>query len=260
MPNLTEFFRTILRLEEGVKEDVRSRIVKSFGIKQLIQSPLVATMAVQTAVELLMKPIYELAEAVGVDFAKTIAKGEVTHTPGSSVAKALDQFRLIAFGVRRKFAMELDTLIQQQTQAGVSREGLIQNLSTGLRDQHPVFSSFTNGLAFAAVASIQLAATIATQQSIVDTDGQPNEDDNEWIWVTVEDNRVCEDCGPRHDTIQTLAKWKEMGTPRSGWSVCTDRCRCVILPAQFANANIDMSSPVKLTKADEAKFGTVPGR
>jgi hypothetical protein len=47
-------------------------------------------------------------------------------------------------------------------------------------------------------------------------------------WVTVKDNKVCPDCTPRHGQVKSMKDWRLIGLPRSGWSVCRSRCRCVL--------------------------------
>lgn len=49
-------------------------------------------------------------------------------------------------------------------------------------------------------------------------------------WVTVLDKKVCSDCDKRHGEARTAQEWIDLGLPRSGWSVCTGFCRCILIP------------------------------
>lgn len=54
-------------------------------------------------------------------------------------------------------------------------------------------------------------------------------DDNTLLmWVGEDDERTCPDCLPRinSEEVKTLKEWESIGTPRSGWSVCGEHCRC----------------------------------
>jgi hypothetical protein len=52
-------------------------------------------------------------------------------------------------------------------------------------------------------------------------------------WITVQDQKVCPDCMPRHNQSATMEAWEFMGLPRTGWSVCRDNCRCVLVDSQL---------------------------
>src|ERR1039458_6883153 len=49
-------------------------------------------------------------------------------------------------------------------------------------------------------------------------------------WITVLDTKVCGDCDKRHGVTQSAQEWIDLGLPRSGWSVCTGFCRCILVP------------------------------
>lgn len=50
-------------------------------------------------------------------------------------------------------------------------------------------------------------------------------------WRTAQDNKVCDDCSPRHDSGGlTLEQWTREGLPGTGWSQCKGNCRCQLIP------------------------------
>lgn len=49
-------------------------------------------------------------------------------------------------------------------------------------------------------------------------------------WVSVQDDRVCDDCEARHGSVQTYADWQADGLPGSLNTVCNGNCRCELVP------------------------------
>lgn len=49
-----------------------------------------------------------------------------------------------------------------------------------------------------------------------------------WVCTLV---NTCPDCIVRHLATATLNEWIAVGEPGTGWSICQDRCRCVLVPA-----------------------------
>lgn len=49
-------------------------------------------------------------------------------------------------------------------------------------------------------------------------------------WVSVQDDRVCDDCEARHGHVQTLADWQADGLPGSQNTICDGNCRCELVP------------------------------
>lgn len=48
-------------------------------------------------------------------------------------------------------------------------------------------------------------------------------------WVSVQDDRVCEDCEARHGAVQTHQDWEADGLPGSENTICDGNCRCVLV-------------------------------
>ena len=51
-----------------------------------------------------------------------------------------------------------------------------------------------------------------------------------WTWITVSDDRRCDDCAERHGESRTWEEWEAIGLPGAGSTVCGDRCRCELVP------------------------------
>jgi hypothetical protein len=60
----------------------------------------------------------------------------------------------------------------------------------------------------------------------------PDADLNEeYLWITVHDNKVCDVCAENHNIIHTLQEWSDIGEPRSGACLGDQNCRCILVPA-----------------------------
>lgn len=51
-----------------------------------------------------------------------------------------------------------------------------------------------------------------------------------FMWLTSGKN-VCPSCEPRHGKVKTMRQWKALGLPGSQGLVCSDECKCQLLPA-----------------------------
>lgn len=54
---------------------------------------------------------------------------------------------------------------------------------------------------------------------------------SKFMWTTVSDQKVCPSCYPRHGKIKTMTEWRRIGLPGSGALVCSEECRCNLVPA-----------------------------
>jgi len=68
-------------------------------------------------------------------------------------------------------------------------------------------------------------------------------------WVTVSGN-PCPQCLSRQGELLTLRGWQEAGFPKSGFSVCDDNCKCILVPEGFESPALsDAGFLVTLPKA-----------
>ena len=54
--------------------------------------------------------------------------------------------------------------------------------------------------------------------------------DDEFRWVVSSGGNVCPDCKGRSGQVHTWEYWQYAGTPKSGWSICGNNCRCQLVP------------------------------
>jgi hypothetical protein len=88
--------------------------------------------------------------------------------------------------------------------------------------------------------------------------GVQNPDSVTWTWVTMGDDRVCEDlfensCSPRHGSARPLSQWEKFGLPQGPHLVCSlfskgggSNCRCFLAESDLFEV------PVKPFDASEA--------
>jgi len=257
VPTLNTFFGTVLVEEENLKRAVEAELKEQFDAQSALNDPVGHARDLVTLTEFLARPVYEKMELFGLRFAKTIADGPVSFAPGPALEEGLSLFRIRAGVVVSNFNTSLRGLVAQLLQAGVAQDEIVGRLLFMFQQELPPFNTLVNGLRQAAATGVQHVGQQAYLQALASqtTVGVPNEADEEWVWVTVGDSKVCPDCESRHNQIKSLLQWRALGLPKSGHSRCGERDRCLIMPAQFADEEIDLSQPVKLTKAKVAEIG-----
>lgn len=68
-------------------------------------------------------------------------------------------------------------------------------------------------------------------------------------WVAVLVN-TCPDCIERHGRVKTMEEWEEEGLPRTGFTVCKENCKCLLI-----NADSAVLEPVK--RGQRSKLGPI---
>lgn len=134
-------------------------------------------------------------------------------------------------------ADSIDLKIKEMMAKGMGEDAIISALRRDLYSGGPIFSGFTSTFKSAVFPSIDTIAQGPIYQD------NPDEDQWEWVTTSVE---PCPDCEPRHGEVKTYAEWEAEGLPRSGFSVCGDHCKCVLVPAGKTGKTIK-DGPVKVT-------------
>lgn len=258
MPDLSQYFARVLIMEEKLKDELRTRLPQALDVDELLADPSAVADELFTFILNYARNPYLQIESWGYQFAREINGGKpVVQADSVPTDEGLRKLADAAGLVISKFMLDFEATVSRMRDSGMSDEAVRASLEGGLVPLRlsPLFSSLVQGLAQAVAVGVQHVANTALVQSLAATEGQPNAEDEEWVWVTVEDNRVCNDCQPRHNQIKTLLEWEQIGMPKSGWSVCDERCRCIIMPAVFASENLDMSQPIQLDRAAVIAIG-----
>lgn len=121
----------------------------------------------------------------------------------------------------QRTAVTIEEYIETRLLQGASRDLVMQELLADLNAGGRIFGEFRNTIKATAHGNMRRVADIGNYTE--------NGLEVDYTWVTVEDQRVCPDCRPRHGKEKTMGVWEAIGTPRSGWSICRQHCRCFLV-------------------------------
>jgi hypothetical protein len=249
VPNLRTYLGRVLVVEEQLKEELRQRFVQALDVDELLTDPARVAAELLDVVLQFAREHYIEMEKWGYSLAKTINGGQdVVQAAGVATDDGLSKLADSVGTELSHFLIDFEATASRMLDSGMAKEQVKQNLAAGLDPLRlsPLFSGLVSGITGAVAAGVQYTANTAMMQSVAATPGQPNPPDSEWVWVTVQDNRRCEDCAPRHNQIKSLLEWEQEGLPKSGWSRCDERCRCMIMPSVFADEEYDRLEPLTL--------------
>ena len=130
----------------------------------------------------------------------------------------------------RGMGQMLEGEIQRMFIAGMDQNEILNRLTEDLVSGGRIFGSFRRNL----------SETIGKNYDDL-SQGEIFEEDPAaavWEWIVTSSN-PCPDCLPRHHEKATYEEWKSIGLPRSGFSVCKERCKCVLLPEEKVTSDLD---------------------
>ena len=114
---------------------------------------------------------------------------------------------------------------------GMSEARAIAVLQEDLRTGGRTFGAYKNGMRNIVANAVRGATNEAILDRYRDTGIEL------FRWVTVSGN-PCPQCADRQGEVETLRFWEDAGFPKSGFSVCQDNCKCVILPVGFESEQL----------------------
>lgn len=121
---------------------------------------------------------------------------------------------------------QLDSFVQQM-KIQISPEAVDMLLST---TESTVSNTTIRNLKKNLTNGIKGSANTAYQTGMNYQIVQSNKRDQLFRWVNTGD-RTCADCSDRDERIETLDTWINIGLPKSGFSVCGNRCNCRLVKA-----------------------------
>ena len=139
----------------------------------------------------------------------------------SSILLLLDHYKTTVANLATAAFGEIANQARLQSNMGRSMDSIIQELQNATAGLGARLQGFERSLTQVTDSFISSAGGVVTLTSATEP----------LTWVTVLDKKVCGDCDKRHGVTHTAADWIEMGLPRSGWSVCTGYCRCILVTA-----------------------------
>jgi hypothetical protein len=110
--------------------------------------------------------------------------------------------------------------------AGMSEADIIAKLEKDLAPGGATFESMMNGFRNVTGEAVDYVSIEEVHDNWAGSD--------RWMWITVNDDNRCEDCGDRHGMVKTWEEWEALGMPGMGTTVCGWRCRCALEPREYA--------------------------
>jgi hypothetical protein len=123
-----------------------------------------------------------------------------------------------------KAALTLDEFINLSLANGVSRETLKAELLRDLNQGGRIFNEFRNSVKSTATGTLKRASDSGEFAYL--------EENKTFRWVAVADGNVCPDCIERHGQVKSMEDWESAGLPATGFTVCKEACRCVLIPEE----------------------------
>jgi len=139
----------------------------------------------------------------------------------SGVLILLDHYKATVETIATAAFADIGNQAELQRRMGRSDSAILQELEDSRAGIGNTLRGFKNKLVTVSDSFISAAGGVVVLTSSTEP----------LTWVTVLDKRVCEDCHPLHGQTLTAQEWIEHGLPRSGWSVCSGYCRCILVPA-----------------------------
>lgn len=122
-------------------------------------------------------------------------------------------------------AITIEEYIALRRLNGAIETDILSELLDDLNNGGRIFGEFRNAIKATAHGNIGRISDIG-QFSDHGVDGA-----YKWIVVSTP-SRVCPDCKPRHGWERTWTEWEVLGLPKTGWSVCKEHCRCIMIPTE----------------------------
>ena len=129
-------------------------------------------------------------------------------------------------------ALTIEEAIATMQLAGMSKDAIKLTLITDLKEGGILFGTFRNKLKNNVKNAIELSSNRSANGQFKEAGVE------QFQWVTVNDGKVCPDCDERHGETGTLEFIESLGSPGSGFSVCTTNCRCRMVIAESVDKPI----------------------
>ena len=145
-------------------------------------------------------------------------------------AQEMEQVQMFLRADSDLLADKLNLKIKQMMLAGMDEQAVVAALRRDLRSGGPLFSGFSGTFR----RTVQPAVDNIAQGVVANS----NPKARKWQWVTTS-AEPCRDCYPRHGLVKDYDEWKAVGLPRSGFSVCDQYCKCVLVPEVQVGRSLD---------------------
>jgi len=133
-----------------------------------------------------------------------------------------------------KTIADLDLLMLQMQMSGMSESQIKSVLINDLQTGGKIFGGFKAGTRNIVKEAVQMASTDGSIQKYQ----QAGIKRFKWV-VMFEGNQPCPDCKPRHNRVETMAHWRDVGLPGSGFSICRQWCKCKLTTVNYRGEGLE---------------------
>lgn len=147
----------------------------------------------------------------------------------------IESMQILLEAKAAKTALTLNEFINLSRLQGASIESIKAELIDDLENGGRIFGEFRNAVKATSNGVINRMADSGQFAEFV------KEEKFRWVAVLV---NTCPDCLDRHGEVKTMDDWELEGLPRTGYTVCKENCKCVLLPAPLT----EMINPIMRNK------------
>ena len=224
---MTDLIQLHLEAIEGLQAELEDRIKKALGdigpeelLARADELPQEIADELSNWIEeyMLNRLIHE-----SVRFLADISDDEVTvdeERVRSGVLLLLDHYKSTVITLSTAAFSEIKNQAALQQNMGRSTDKIVAELEDATAGLGARLSGFQRSLVATTDSFVSSAGGVVVLTGVSEA----------LTWITVLDKKVCGDCDKRHGMCQTAQEWIDLGLPRSGWSVCTGYCRCILVP------------------------------
>ena len=139
--------------------------------------------------------------------------------------------------------LTLEELIMSMRTSGMDDGAIKSVLMNDLNRGGRLFGNFRNQVKNTVKNGMGMAANESSHKTFEEAGVQ------KYVWVAVGDKSVCIDCQDRHGEEGTMEYHRNIGEPRSGFSICQSNCRCLLIPVTYKGEKLD--EPLLRDKKEE---------
>ncbi len=141
-----------------------------------------------------------------------------------------------------EFSAEVRIMANNMRVLDMKKEAIVGYFATEQRENRPLFSRFNNRMRKIIDDGVDRAAAFVYHEGMK---RQYSKQQNIlFTWIAVGDKRTCPDCRIRHKKSDLYNEWRVIGFPRTGFTFCLLSCRCILVPEQYVDDELDLSKPL----------------
>lgn len=183
------------------------------------------------------------------DFYKIKAQMKKEGIPDVEIDHALQMYIQVSTGVgeytANKTINNLTAFIEKQVSLGMTEEQIADYVADDFATDGALWQEFTKSLENGAREMTDIPTSMIFEEA------------ENMTWISVGDERVCEDCAKLHGTTREISEWMTefpYGLANNGKTLCNEvgrgiQCRCMMVPVKTYNDNKeDLNTPITMNE------------